>query len=87
MRYVVEGFNEEANTFRASRPGHVVRGSLDCSIFFRTVEEAAKEEHDTYKQGVHDARREVQDAIAAYRTINKIANMTAEQFLAILPIV
>ena len=85
LRYLVESFNPDTSVFVGYHKGRKVRGSLDCSMFFRTPDEALKEEHDGYKQGVHDAAQEVRDAIAAYLTIKKVATMSFEEFKLALP--
>lgn len=60
-------------------------GSFDSEMYFKTPEEAIKAEHDGYLEGVHEARQEVLDSLAAYKTIRKMARMSLEEFSALVP--
>ncbi len=86
VRFAVESFNEETGGFVACRGRSRVRAHLEDSEFFETVEQAVSAHHEGYKQGVQGAFNEIQDAVAAYRTIRKIANMSLEEFMVLLPL-
>jgi len=84
-RAVVDSYNPVTEKITGHSDGRRFVSSMDCGIYFRTPEEAVKEDHDAIKESLVEARQEVQDALASYRAIRRIANMPFEAYLASIP--
>ena len=54
-------------------------------LYFETPEEAVRSEHEDVKEALVDARQEVQDALATYKTVRRIASMSFEEYYASIP--
>ena len=55
------------------------------TIYFETPEEAVRSEHEDIKESLVDARQDVQDALATYKTVRRIALMPFEEYYASMP--
>lgn len=83
-RIVVYNPTTERFTAEGAQDGRHFLGSFDSDAYFKSPEEAIKAQHDGYLEGVHTARQEVADALAAYKTIRTVARMTLEEFSALV---
>lgn len=54
-------------------------------IYFETPEEAVKSEYEDIKESLVDARQDVQDALATYKAVRRIALMPFEEYYATIP--
>jgi hypothetical protein len=78
----VEEFNVKTSVFIAVDKGRRIRGSLDCSMFFRSEQEALQQGYNDIREMLVGVREEYEDALASYRTARKLGRLTLEDYKA-----